>query len=58
MRVTTARIGILFALALAAGCGQKGPLFLPDRDVTEVPPAPAPASEPTSEETKKKEEPR
>jgi predicted small lipoprotein YifL len=60
MRATTARIGTLIALALVlAGCGQKGPLFLPDRETEEVqPPAPKPASEPASEETRKKEEPR
>ena len=61
MRITTAvRIGFLVALALAsASCGQKGPLFLPDSEGTVVqPPAPAPATEPASEETKKKEEPR
>ena len=59
MRATSARIGTLVALGFAAAaCGQKGPLFLPeDRGTTEVQ-APAPASEPASEETKKKEEPR
>jgi predicted small lipoprotein YifL len=47
------------ALALA-GCGQKGPLYLPDREASEVqPPAPQPPTEPASEDTtKKKEEPR
>ncbi|HJS21545.1 MAG TPA: lipoprotein [Steroidobacteraceae bacterium] len=47
-------------LALAStSCGQKGPLFLPDRETTVVqPPAPTPGTEPASEETKKKEEPR
>ena len=60
MRATAARVGMLVALALAAaGCGQKGPLFLPDRETEAVePPAPAPATEPANEETKKKEEPR
>ena len=60
MSAMAARIGMLVALALAvAGCGQKGPLFLPDRDTTVVqPPAPHPGTEPASEETKKKEEPR
>ena len=59
--MTAVRIVLLVALGLsAAACGQKGPLFLPeDRDATEVQ-APAPASTPATEETKKKkkEEPR
>ena len=52
-------VGTLVALGFAtAACGQKGPLFLPeDRAATEVQ-APAPASTPATEETKKKEEPR
>ncbi len=43
-----------------AGCGQTGPLFLPEGETKEaVPPAPQPGTEPASEETtKKKEEPR
>jgi predicted small lipoprotein YifL len=52
--------GVLFGVALVAvGCGQKGPLFLPDREPTVVQqPAPPAGTEPASEETKKKEEPR
>ena len=59
MRATALRVGMLVALGFAAAaCGQKGPLFLPeDREATEVQ-APAPANEPATEETKKKEEPR
>jgi predicted small lipoprotein YifL len=59
MRTTALRVGMLVALGFAAAaCGQKGPLFLPeDREATEVQ-APAPANEPATEETKKKEEPR
>jgi predicted small lipoprotein YifL len=47
------------ALVLA-GCGQKGPLFLPGEESAEVPPpATQPTTEPASEDaTKKKEEPR
>ena len=43
-----------------AGCGQTGPLFLPEGETkVAVPPAPQPGTEPASEETtKKKEEPR
>lgn len=60
MRTMAARIGMFLALGLVvAGCGQKGPLYLPDRETTVVqPPVPAPGTEPASEETKKKEEPR
>jgi predicted small lipoprotein YifL len=55
-----ARIGMFLAIGLVvAGCGQKGPLYLPDRETTVVqPPAPAPGTGSGSEETKKKEEPR
>lgn len=43
-----------------AGCGQTGPLFLPEGEIkVAVPPAAQPGTEPASEETtKKKEEPR
>jgi predicted small lipoprotein YifL len=44
---------------VSAGCGQKGPLFLPDSEPTVVEtPTPQPGTPPASEETKKKEEPR
>jgi predicted small lipoprotein YifL len=51
---------LLGVAILIAGCGQKGPLFLPDHQDTEVPAsAPQPTTEPASEDTtKKKEEPR
>lgn len=40
-----------------AGCGQKGPLFLPDREKTATPPprAPEPAAAPESEKPKEDE---
>jgi len=51
---------LLGLATVIAGCGQKGPLFLPDHQDTEVPAsAPQPTTEPASEDTtKKKEEPR
>ena len=65
---TTVRIVLHASLAafllsgalVLAGCGQKGPLFLPGDASTEVPPvATQPTTEPASEDTtKKKEEPR
>ena len=60
MRTMIALIGLLVALALAvSGCGQKGPLFIPDHETETVEPAaPAAGTEPAREETKKKEEPR
>ena len=39
MRPVTLRIGSLLLLLAAAGCGQKGPLYLPD-----TPRAPVPAA--------------
>jgi predicted small lipoprotein YifL len=43
-------------LVLLAGCGQKGPLYLPDKNATAVKSAPAsaPASTTTPDPTKKK----
>jgi predicted small lipoprotein YifL len=51
---------LLGVAIVIAGCGQKGPLFLPDHQDSEVPAtAPQPTTEPASEDTtKKKEEPR
>lgn len=41
----------------SAGCGQKGPLFLPDREVIATPPpAPDAATAPEREESKEDEE--
>lgn len=59
VRACLATALLMGAFALA-GCGQKGPLYLPDRETSEVqPPAPQPPTEPASEDTtKKKEEPR
>jgi predicted small lipoprotein YifL len=44
------RIGPILLLLAAAGCGQKGPLYLPDKTRTAVPAAPAepPAAQPPS----------
>jgi predicted small lipoprotein YifL len=46
------------ASLVAAGCGQKGPLFLPDKNASVVTrPAPAPAATtPAQPEDKKKDE--
>jgi predicted small lipoprotein YifL len=54
-------VSLLVASSFLSACGQKGPLFLPDKQTAEVPaPAPQPpGTEPTSEQTsKKKAEPR
>lgn len=40
------RLLALSALALLAACGQKGPLYLPDRRPQPVPAAPAPTAAP------------
>ena len=52
MRSALLRTGTILLLLAAAGCGQKGPLYLPDKTRTPVPagggatPAPAPAAQP------------
>ena len=54
MRSALLRTGTILLLLTAAGCGQKGPLYLPDKTRTPVPagggatpaPAPAPAAQP------------
>jgi predicted small lipoprotein YifL len=56
MRSSSLRAGTLLLLLLAEGCGQKGPLYLPDRTRTAVQPtapatdqpAPAPSAPPQS----------
>jgi predicted small lipoprotein YifL len=39
------RLIVVLSLAALAGCGQKGALYLPDKNATVVAPAPAPAAE-------------
>ena len=52
MRSALLRTGTILLLLAAAGCGQKGPLYLPDKTRTPVPansgatPAPSPAAQP------------
>lgn len=41
--MSAARCLTLLALALLGGCGQKGPLYLPDKGGAVVTPPPAPA---------------
>ena len=54
---TGRRVGIvlLIAAGLLAGCGQRGPLTLPTRDV-EATPAPAPETQVTDEEQESEEQ--
>jgi predicted small lipoprotein YifL len=53
MRLPISRVAALLLLLAAAGCGQKGPLYLPDRNRASVPaqpaappPSPAPSAAP------------
>jgi predicted small lipoprotein YifL len=52
MRSALLRTGTILLLLAAAGCGQKGSLYLPDKTRTPVPaggsatPAPVPAAQP------------
>ncbi len=48
---------LLVGLLALTACGQKGPLFLPDREAPVAqPPAPAPETTPESEDRDKDEE--
>lgn len=48
MRSATLGFLALLVLASAGGCGQKGPLYLPDRARGSVPAAPSPAPTPAA----------
>jgi len=41
------RVAVLSILALLAGCGQKGPLYMPEAKAPAVKPAPVPQTPPT-----------
>jgi predicted small lipoprotein YifL len=53
MRSALPRTGTILLLLAAAGCGQKGPLYLPDKTRTPVPASsgatPAPAQSPAAQ---------
>ena len=50
MSTATLRLIVVVSLAVLAGCGQKGALYLPDKNATVVAPAPAaPAEQPATE---------